>query len=77
LGLKRGLTRWHKYVKVKCLVLISDFFEGLEGYVPRQEPSRKEAAQLTLKSNSPKLFVTILVAAIQKMAPKMPKNETK
>jgi hypothetical protein len=74
LGLKKGLTRWHKYVKARHLILLSDIFAGLEGYFLKEKPSGKEAARRVRIASVPEIIVG---AAIQAMVLKLPKNETK
>jgi hypothetical protein len=71
------LTRWRKYVKARHLILLSDIFESLEGYFLKEKLSGKEVAQRKRRARIASVPEIIVVAAIQAMAPKLPKNETK
>jgi hypothetical protein len=57
--------------------MLSDVFESLEGYFLKEKPSGKEAAQRKRRARIASVPEIIIVAAIQAMALKLPKNETK
>jgi hypothetical protein len=71
------LTRWRKYVKAWHLILLSAIFESLEGYFLKEKPSGKEAAQRKRRARMASVPEIIVVAAIQALRFKLPKNETK
>ena len=58
-------------------IALRDIFAGLEGYFLKEKPSGKEAAQRKRRATIARMPEIIVVAAIQAMALKLPKNETK